>query len=1391
MLCPYCGNELDAYNGVCPRCGPHPEANSAAGELSVAETLSMTDAVTTPTRRADGPALEAGTVLAERFEIIAEIGHGGMGVVYKAHDHALNEIVAVKTLRAESRGDVRLVRRLGEEIRLARKVRHPNVAGVYELGRSESLPFVSMEYVDGVTLRTLIAQDSLPPRERLEVVNGVCRGLEAAHGVGIVHRDLKPQNVMVIRPCRPLILDFGLASLVGREGDATCRFAGTPAYMAPEQFEGRRVGPQTDIYALGVLMYEFFTGRLPFMADTLESFAEKHLHEAPVAPSNMGVALPPGLESIILKALDKSTDRRYRSVQEVLIDLAAVSPPDAQTVPIPSGEDECALVTVVRLGLCDADQIHSVIGAEDMRDLERTILTLVRQSVARYGGEVMSTLANDSLIVFGRRAAHEDDPVRAIKAALEIHEAVRSLGERSGRAADAVFGMRSGVSSGAVLLGGEESYEDVAIVGAAVNRASELQRSAEIHRILVDEETHRLADRFFLFEPKRSARTEDPGSWREAFAVVSPLRHPSTIHCHYGLRASLTGRNPELEKLRDAVTQLHGGQGSVVHIHGAAGTGKSRLIDELKTKLSLAEIDWLEGHAYSYNQTVPYSPLVDLIGRAAGFNDDSETTMVRAALRAWLEPLLPDPDDVLPFIGNLVSLGSLSLQKMSPDYWKARLQESLLSVFAALTQHRRTVICFEDLHWSDPSFLELLGLLLREFANTALFIITQRPQRSLGLSRSAGLSRPMITEVHLGELDPGHTGAMVASLLDIPDVPDQLVALVQERAGGNPLFVEELVNSLAEAGSIRQEEGKWIVASDLPEIEVPPSLQAVIAARIGRLPGTCRRVLQEASVIGRQFDREILKRISRHSNQIDSCLATCERHDLIAAERVAGDNQYRFKHILTRDVAYEGFSHKHRQRIHDRIAEVIEVTHRDRIGDFCEAISYHFRRGLLPEKAVHYFKRSAEKHYHQYALEEAHQSYRSAYDILVSAKGKLQGPDPDAIIDLLARWGFVFHLRGAYEEMLELFNSNRELLTMATNEELRGMYLVWLGWSLQRSGQVTAGDDCLRAALEVGENIASKRVTGYALALRAWTCVEMGSYDAAVALGSKGKEVAELDLDDNELYRMSWTGVGYAKYCQGDRCWTARIGRELLEYGDDKADLRTLTMGHLFLGLAQYIKGDLQASIDCYERAIGVSVDPTFTLNARLALAHSCILLERFEEAEVAISEIIHREEEGGYSYRIQATTARGFLGVIALARGDLEKGKRTIEGVLNTYQEYRHSYYRAGFEHVLGRLYLGIVLREGQSGLWAVIRNLRFLLASVPFAAKRAERHLTRSIDASREIGARCAEAQAVFDLGLLCHTKRRIPEARRHFQRAIRLYEQIDAPCRLESAREALTQL
>jgi class 3 adenylate cyclase/tetratricopeptide (TPR) repeat protein/predicted Ser/Thr protein kinase len=1359
--------------------------------LPTADTATL-NGITDPAVDGSRPSsLQPGAVLDERFTIVEELGRGGMGVVYKAHDRVLNEIVAIKTLRTDRHSEDRLVQRLSEEIKLARRVRHENVAGVYELGISVGLPFVSMEYVKGETLRVLIRGGTLELGNKLEIVEGICSGLKAAHDLGIIHRDLKPQNVMVTGKGKPLILDFGLASLMGGPEDSTCRFAGTPGYMAPEQIAGRPVGPQTDIYALGIIMYELFTGRAPFAGESPRAIAGKHLNEAPVAPSRIGIDLPEILESIILKTLEKDMNRRHQSVGDLLAELAKVSISQSQRDGIGDRAVERARLSIVSSGLSEPDTVLARIGTEEMSDLTSLIVDLVRQAVTRYGGEVESRFGADALIVFGRRSIHEDDALRAAKAAIDIHSAVKGIGSRFGGGSEIDIAMRTGVATGVVLTSGIDSHEDAGITGNAVSLSSKLQEMACADEILVDQETRGLVGRYFSFSPPNDTRAVEPAFGHQIYSLVGPISRLESDNVRFGCRASLTGRDKELDLLRNAVNELRTGRGSVFRIIGAAGTGKSRLIEELKPAARENQTRWLEGHAYSYNQTVPYWPLVDLVSGAANITDDHSPHLIEEALRSWVEPLMEDAGEVLPFVGSLFSLVSPELRGMSPDYWKAQLQKSLRSLVAALINQQPTVICFEDLHWSDPSSLEMIGLLQRDFAASALFVITQRPERSLGVGEVLQDSNIDVNELHLEELNAKDTEAMTAALLGTSEAPDSILKIVNERSGGNPLFVEELVKSLEETGCIELRRGNWTITGHLSEAEIPATVQGVISARINRLSDPCRRVIQEASVIGRQFDRQILREISKHPDQVGGCLSKLQDLDLVGAVGAFEETQFRFKHILTCEVAYESLPRKRRRRIHDLIAEKMEVAYSSRLDEFCEAISYHHDHGNSRDKAVQYLRKAAEKNYRRYALEESHQFYERAYVVLTSGDGQSNTSCSEEIVDLLNSWGFVFHLRGAYDRQLEMLEKHKDVVLSLEDEDAKGMYLVWLGWSLQRTGHLQPGEKCLRDALDIGEYAGNHRVIGYASALLAWNCVEMGRYNEAIALGTKGREIARFELDDSELYRMSWTGVGYAKYCQGNGQSTAEVGRDLLRFGEERADIRSLTMGHLFLGLAQYINGDFEAAIDCYRRSIDVSVDPTFALNADLALAHCCILAGRLEEAEIALSEITRRETEQGYSYRIQAVTAHGLLGVIELARGRLEQGKRIIEEVLEVFEEYQHSYYSAGFEHVLGRLYLKIVLREGPRDPKAILKNLRFILTSVPFASRRAERHLRKSIALSRKIGALCAEGQAQYDLGLLCEARKKTFKARRHLRRAVSIFEEIDALCRLGDSRRALARL
>jgi serine/threonine protein kinase len=253
-----------------------------------------------------------------RYEVLAEVGRGGMGVVYRAHDHETDEVIALKVLRAELATDSSLLERFKRELRLARRITHKNVCRVYDLHRSSALCFVTMEFVEGENLRSvLLRRGGLNLEEGIDVARQVCAALREAHKQGIVHRDLKPENVMLDRFGTVKVMDFGIARSVGTESTATVGILGTPAYMAPEQAEGRAVDLRTDIYALGLVLYEMFTGVVAFTADTPIALVWKQVHQPPVHPRDLEPSLPPTLEKAILKCLEKDPALRYQSAEEV------------------------------------------------------------------------------------------------------------------------------------------------------------------------------------------------------------------------------------------------------------------------------------------------------------------------------------------------------------------------------------------------------------------------------------------------------------------------------------------------------------------------------------------------------------------------------------------------------------------------------------------------------------------------------------------------------------------------------------------------------------------------------------------------------------------------------------------------------------------------------------------------------------------------------------------------------------------------------------------------------------------------------------------------------------------------------------------------------------------
>jgi eukaryotic-like serine/threonine-protein kinase len=270
-----------------------------------------------------------GSLLGQRFEILSVLGAGGMGIVYKAQDRELDDLVALKMLKRELWGDQSQLERLKSEIKLARKITHPNVLRTYDFGEIDGVPYISMEYVRGVTLRYLLDEtERLPYSAGLRLAKQLCAGLAAAHAVGVLHRDIKPENLILEATGNAKLMDFGIARPAQREGPGQTQagwVVGTPQYLSPEQLQGQESDARADIYSCGIVLYELFTGRLPFAGATPVEIMFQHLREEPAPPRAAWPEVPPPLEAAILRCLQKDPAARYPTVADLLHDLEGLS----------------------------------------------------------------------------------------------------------------------------------------------------------------------------------------------------------------------------------------------------------------------------------------------------------------------------------------------------------------------------------------------------------------------------------------------------------------------------------------------------------------------------------------------------------------------------------------------------------------------------------------------------------------------------------------------------------------------------------------------------------------------------------------------------------------------------------------------------------------------------------------------------------------------------------------------------------------------------------------------------------------------------------------------------------------------------------------------------------
>ncbi len=1033
-------------------------------------------------------------------------------------------------------------------------------------------------------------------------------------------------------------------------------------------------------------------------------------------------------------------------------------------------EGERKQVTVLFADLKGSMELLADRDPEEARKLLDPVLERMMEAVHRYEGTVNQVMGDGIMALFGAPLAHEDHAVRACYAALRMQESVAQYAERVFRSHGVPIQIRVGLNSGEVVVRaiGSDLHMDYTAVGQTTHLAARMEQMATPGTILLAPATLQLAEGYVQVAARGPVAVKGLPDPVEIYALTGASALRTRLHAAAARGLTrFVGRDAEIEQIRRALGLAQDGHGQLVAVVGEPGVGKSRLVYEFTH--SHRTQDWLilEASSVSYGKATSYLPVIDLLKAYFKVHDRETHREIREKVTGKLLTLDRTLEPILPALLALldVPVEDAPWQALDPAQRRQRTLDAVKHLLLRESQGQPVLVVFEDLHWIDAETQALLDGLVESLPTARLLLLVNyRPEYQHGWGRKTYYS-----QLRLDALPPESAGELLSALLGDDPPLEPLKRLLVRR--GNPFFIEESIRTLVETGALTGERGTYRLTRPIQGIEVPATVQVILAARIDRLPAEDKQLLQTASVIGKDVPFVLLRAVAEAGEDaVQRGLTHLQAAEFLYETRLFPDPEYTFKHALTHEVTYGTLLQDRRKTLHARIVGAIERCHPDRLSEHVERLAHHAVRGEMWEKTVTYLRQAGTKALARSANREA----VSCFEQALVALGHLSETREtlEQAIDLRFDLRTSLFPLGEFERIVGYLREAEGLARTLDDQRRLGQMSVYMCHNLWVTGHPTEALGFGQRAQTLAESLADVPLQVTGNLYFGGVCFGTGDYRRAEDLLLKVLQLLEGDLSRERFGLAGFPAVLVRSYL----AWV---------FADRGKFNEGIIHGQEGIRLAEALDHPYSLAFACWTLA--------YLQITRGELGHAVRLLER----GLALS----REWNLTYFFSVQDT---GGLGYAYALSGRIAEGIALLEHALSAIETMGYRVHQPRFLVYLGEAYvladrledalafagraLTLARESGQRPYEAWALRLLGEVTARRDPPEHADGHYREALALAEELGMRPLVAHCHLGLSKLYRRAGKGEQAREHLTTAATMYREMDMRFWLEQVEREL---